>query len=109
MVHILQKEVEIFPYGEIEKRESPDFTIRSPDRTVGMGVTRAINPNCAELCILHTTDAQIHPSIPQDHDARKRQAGALVLFVRRIHESYFGPNDCRAFTQEDLSDKILFQ
>lgn len=45
MVSTLKTEIEDFPCGEIQKQESPDFIIRAPDKTVGIEVTRAINPN----------------------------------------------------------------
>lgn len=47
VVSILKTEIEDFPCGEIQKQESPDFIIRALDKTVGIEVTRAINPNLA--------------------------------------------------------------
>ncbi|MFX0202952.1 MAG: hypothetical protein ACFFCW_43165 [Candidatus Hodarchaeota archaeon] len=47
MVSTLKTEIDDFPSGEIEKQESPDFIIRASDKTVGIEVTRAINPNLA--------------------------------------------------------------
>jgi hypothetical protein len=47
MVSVLNTEIEDFPCGEIKKQESPDFIIISPNKTVGIEVTMAINPNSA--------------------------------------------------------------
>ena len=47
VVSILKSKIEDFPCGEINKQESPDFIIRTPHKTFGIEVTRAINPNCA--------------------------------------------------------------
>ena len=56
-----------------------------------------------QLCIHQSPDPEIYSSIPQDDDAGKRQAGAVVLFFRRIDESGSGLCDCRDRIQDGLS------
>ena len=45
VVEILNTEIEDFPCGELKKHESPDFIVKAPDKTVGIEITRPINPN----------------------------------------------------------------